>query len=141
MSTTTAPWGSGVPIPGTPFRQLVTSSDTEGRMVVLGVDMPPGLMVDEHVHDNEEQITVVISGSVAGTVGDQEVFLSDGSVLLCPRGVAHTLRNAGPEPARLLEIYTPAGFEKVFELAGAMASTDGATGAEYAAARDAANPG
>ncbi|MGI8417512.1 MAG: cupin domain-containing protein [Nakamurella sp.] len=124
-SVTTAPWGSGQPIPGTPFRQLVTGAATEGRMVVLEVDMPVGERVAEHTHEGEDQICVVVSGKVGGTVGDREVLLTDGSVYFFPRGVPHTLWNAGDEVARLLDIYTPAGFEKVFELAGAGAGAAG----------------
>ena len=32
-----------------------------------------------------------------------------------PRNVLHTFWNPGPEPARLLEIISPAGFEVFFE--------------------------
>jgi hypothetical protein len=32
-----------------------------------------------------------------------------------PRGISHTFWNAGPQPARLLEIIAPAGFETFFE--------------------------
>ena len=138
VETARVPWGSGDPIAGTPFRQLVTTAATEGRLVVLAVDMPPGLHVDEHVHESEDQITVVISGSVGATLGDQSFLLTDGSVLFMPRGVPHSQWTVGTEAARILEIYTPGGFERVFEQAGRMANPgQTATAAEYSAARSA----
>jgi quercetin dioxygenase-like cupin family protein len=131
-------WGSGDPIAGTPFRQLVTTAATDGRLVVLAVDMPPGLRVDEHVHDAEDQITIVISGSVGASLGEQRFSLGDGSVLFLPRGIPHSLWNDGAEPARILEIYTPGGFERIFEQAGQLASAGQPAGsAEYAAALEA----
>jgi hypothetical protein len=53
-------------------------------------------------------------------VGDQEVTAGPGSYLFKPRGLMHTFWNAGPAPARLLEVIVPAGFEAYFaELAEA----------------------
>jgi hypothetical protein len=37
-----------------------------------------------------------------------------GDLIFKPRGQWHTFWNAGEEPARLLEIISPAGFEKYF---------------------------
>lgn len=45
-------------------------------------------------------------------VGDEVYEAASGSYILKPRGVPHTFWNAGAEPAKLLEIISPAGFEK-----------------------------
>jgi quercetin dioxygenase-like cupin family protein len=124
MSDTTATefaaigWGSGQPLPGTPFREVVPTAATGGAVVVLAVDMPVGKHVGEHIHQGEDQITVVLRGSIGATVDDDEVRLEDGAVFLMPRGRRHSLWNAGDQPARLLELYTPGGFEQVFAEAG-----------------------
>jgi hypothetical protein len=34
---------------------------------------------------------------------------------LKPRGIVHAFWNPGPEPARIIEIFSPAGFERYFE--------------------------
>jgi hypothetical protein len=42
-----------------------------------------------------------------------------------PRGIAHAFWNAGDEPARLLELISPAGFENYFrELAPLLAAAE-----------------
>jgi hypothetical protein len=56
-----------------------------------------------------------------------------GSYVLKPRGVPHTFWNPGPEPARVLEIISPAGFEQYFEeLAGILSSTQAGEPPDFA---------
>jgi len=48
-----------------------------------------------------------------------------GELVFKPRGVAHAFWNAGDEPARLLEIISPPGFENYFrELAPLLAAAE-----------------
>jgi quercetin dioxygenase-like cupin family protein len=131
-----AAWGSGTSIDGTPFRQVVTTAATEGRLVVLTVDMAPGVHVDEHTHEAEDQITIVISGSVGARVGTEELQLTDGSIAFLPRGIPHSQWNSGDGFARVVEIYTPGGFEEVFAQAGRMNEGREAGHTEYTTARD-----
>ena len=133
-----AVWGAGDPIEGTPFRVVVPGASTAGGAVVLTVDMPPGLHVDAHTHDTEDQINIVVSGRVGVRIGDEESMLEAGGVLLMPRGIEHERWNAGDAFAQVIEIYTPPGMEHRFALAGATALADGrpfAAGADYALAR------
>lgn len=129
-------WGAGGQIEGTPFRVVVSGSDTSGHAVVLTVDMPPGLHVDAHIHESEEQINIVLSGQVRFRVGDEETVLGAGGVLLMPRNIEHELWNDTPEFAQLVEIYTPPGMEQKFAAAGTPAS---AGGKSFADANDYAN--
>ena len=47
-------------------------------------------------------------------LGDEEVEAGPGDLVFKPREQWHTFWNAGDEPARILEIIAPAGFEKFF---------------------------
>jgi quercetin dioxygenase-like cupin family protein len=132
MVSETVGWGDGDAITGTPFRQVVTASETEGRLVVLAVDMPPQVVVDEHVHEDEDQVTIVIDGTVGCSVDGVDRVAGPGGVMLAPKGASHRLWNAGDGFARVLELYTPAGFEQVFAAAGARAAAGTtATGSDY----------
>jgi len=138
----TVEWGQGSEIVGTPFREVVSATETEGRLVVLAVDMPPRLVVDEHVHDDEDQVTVVIDGRVGCRVDGVERIAGPGGVLIAPKGASHQIWNAGDGFARVLELYTPAGFEQVFAAAGARAGAGAtAAGSDYARARSELRPG
>ena len=48
-------------------------------------------------------------------VGDQLIQAPAGTLVFKPKGIPHTFWNQGPAPARILEIISPAGFEKYFE--------------------------
>ena len=48
-------------------------------------------------------------------VGDEVVKATPGCWVLKPRRIPHTMWNAGPEPARIIELYTPDGFELFFK--------------------------
>jgi hypothetical protein len=50
-----------------------------------------------------------------------------GDLVFKPRGQWHTFWNAGDEPARILEIISPAGFERFFE---ELVDLGGVTGAD-----------
>jgi len=49
-----------------------------------------------------------------GTVGVRHID-GPGDFIFKPRGQWHTFWNAGDEPARILEIISPAGFEQIFD--------------------------
>ncbi len=53
-----------------------------------------------------------------GPVGDEVFYADPGELVLKPRDQWHTFWNAGNEQARMLEIISPAGFEKYFEEIG-----------------------
>ena len=59
---------------------------------------------------------------IGARVGDEEFSAGVGEYILKPRGLMHTFWNAGPEPARLIELITPAGFETFFEDIGRLAA-------------------
>jgi quercetin dioxygenase-like cupin family protein len=126
-------WGDGEQIEGTPFRLVLPGTATDGHAVVLTVDMPPGLHVDAHTHETEEQINIVLSGTVRFRVGNEETVLGAGGILLMPRRIEHELWNDTQEFAQIIEIYTPPGMEQIFAAAGAAALT---TGKSFADADD-----
>src|SRR5689334_3394460 len=112
-SSRTIGWDTGAPILGTPFREVVTAAEAGGALVVLAAEMPVGLHVDEHCHEDEDQITIVIEGCVGAAIDGEHVRIETGGAIFMPRGVPHTQWNAGDVPAKCLEIYTPPGFEDV----------------------------
>ena len=54
-------------------------------------------------------------GVVIKLYGEEVVKATPGCWVLKPRRIPHTMWNAGPEPARIIEVYTPGGFELFFD--------------------------
>jgi mannose-6-phosphate isomerase-like protein (cupin superfamily) len=67
-----------------------------------------------HRHSREDEYSYVVEGRVGALLGDDVVEGGPGDLIVKPRGQWHTFWNAGDEPARLLEIISPAGFERYF---------------------------
>jgi quercetin dioxygenase-like cupin family protein len=88
---------------------------TGGAFAVVEHPVDPGVVVEPHIHTYEDEYSYVLEGTVGVRVGDHESEVGPGSYVLKPRGVLHTFWNAGPAPARVLEIISPAGFERFFE--------------------------
>jgi quercetin dioxygenase-like cupin family protein len=67
-----------------------------------------------HRHSREDEYSYVVQGRVGALLGDEVVVGAPGDLIFKPRGQWHTFWNAGDDPARLLEIISPAGFEQYF---------------------------
>jgi hypothetical protein len=56
----------------------------------------------------------VLEARVGVQLGEEVVEAGPGELIFKPRGQQHAFWNAGDEPARLLEIISPGGFEEYF---------------------------
>ena len=65
----------------------------------------------------------VLSGEIGVRIGDCDYVAGPGSYVFKPRGIPHTFWNSGPEPAHLLEVIWPAGFEDFFAALGELAAS------------------
>jgi mannose-6-phosphate isomerase-like protein (cupin superfamily) len=102
----------------------VSGVQTGGAFSIVEHPLESGVLgAPPHTHANEEETSFVIEGKIGVLIGGEEVRAGAGSYVLKPRGVPHAFWNPGPEPARILEIISPAGFERYFEeLAGVLSA-------------------
>ena len=56
----------------------------------------------------------MLEGEIGARIGDQVLVATPGCYILKPRGILHTVWNAGTKRARYIEIISPAGFEQFF---------------------------
>lgn len=76
-------------------------------------------------HHNEDEYSYVLEGEITAQIGDEIIQAPAGTLIIKPREVPHTFWNQGVDPARLLEIISPAGFEHYFdELAEVLAASN-----------------
>ncbi|HLL80284.1 MAG TPA: cupin domain-containing protein [Ktedonobacteraceae bacterium] len=91
-------------------------ADTGGQFAVVEHPLAPGALGGpSHIHHHEDEASYVLEGEVMVQIGDQLIQAPMGTWLFKPRGIPHTFWNSGAAPARILEIISPAGFEKYFE--------------------------
>lgn len=93
------------------FSILLGGEDTGGQFAVIDLCARRSFEPPVHVHRHENELITILEGRLGVRVGQDYVEAAPGQVLLLPRGVPHalTLRS---ETARLLVVYSPAGFEQ-----------------------------
>jgi quercetin dioxygenase-like cupin family protein len=97
---------------GVGFR--IGGDETGGQLAIVEHPFPVGALVPPHIHSREDEFSIVTAGRIGFRSGQDEVVLGVGGYISKPRGELHTMWNAGPEEARMIEIITPAGFERFF---------------------------
>ena len=100
----------------------VSTERTGGLLSVCDFPVAPGYMVPPHTHHETDEWSYVLEGRIGARIGDEELSAGPGSWILKPRGVMHTFWNAGPEPARIIELLTPGRFEHFFRTMTALAT-------------------
>jgi quercetin dioxygenase-like cupin family protein len=107
-------------------RFMIDGERTGGNFSLVEHPLPPrALGAPVHTHKNEDEYSYVLEGRIGVQLGDEVLEAGPGELVFKPRGVAHAFWNAGDEPARLLEIISPAGFENYFrEMAPLLAAPE-----------------
>jgi quercetin dioxygenase-like cupin family protein len=67
-----------------------------------------------HTHRHEDEYSYVLEGRIGVELGGETFEASAGDLVLKPRGVPHAFWNPTDEPARILELIVPGGFERYF---------------------------
>lgn len=118
--------GEAVRLMALGVRFMVDGETTNGAFSLVEHPLPPrALGAPLHTHRNEDEYSYVLEGRVGVQLGDKVLEAGPGDLVFKPRGVVHAFWNAGDDPARLLELISPAGFENYFrELAPLLAAAD-----------------
>jgi quercetin dioxygenase-like cupin family protein len=96
-------------------RFMIDGEDAGDRFSVVEHPMSPrALAAPLHRHTREDEYSYVLEGRVGALLGDTVVVGGPGDLIFKPRDQWHTFWNADEKPARLLEIISPAGFERFF---------------------------
>lgn len=96
-------------------RFMIDGDETGRNFAVVEHPMSPrALAAPLHRHSAEDEYSYILEGAVGALLGDDVLIAKRGDLVFKPRNQWHTFWNAGDEPARLLEIISPAGFEKFF---------------------------
>jgi mannose-6-phosphate isomerase-like protein (cupin superfamily) len=96
------------------------------RFMINGIESGGGFALVEHPmsaralaaplhrHTREDEYSFILEGEVGALLGDDVLIGKPGDLIFKPRHQWHTFWNAGDQPARLLEIISPSGFDQFF---------------------------
>ena len=90
---------------------------TGGRYSLVEILAPDGYEAILHGHHQEDEGFYILEGEMTFYVGDQTIKSRPGSFLFGPKDVPHTFR-VDSGPAKLLFVFTPAGFEGLIRETG-----------------------
>lgn len=93
---------------GEPVVVRATGNETNGTYDLLELTIPPGPGVTPmHVHHENDEAMLVLEGELTVQLGEERRVLAAGGFANAPRGVPHTYRNSGDQPARVLFVNSP----------------------------------
>ena len=96
----------------------VTGEETEDRFCLVEFLSPPDDMPPLHVHRHDSQTTYVLEGEVTFYLPGESRVLGAGECIHQPPGIPQTERVTSSDPARMVDVNSPAGFERFVAAAG-----------------------
>ena len=106
--------GNLVSLGGVGVQFKLSGDDTGGAFSIVEHPVEPRVLIPSHVHRAEDEFSYVLEGLIGVRIGDHIIDAPAGSYVIKPRNVPHTFWNPTDQPARLIEIISPPGFEQQF---------------------------
>lgn len=100
---------------------LATAETTGGELTVLDQVMPRRSGPPPHVHDRLHEYFYILDGTIRFQIGTEVVTASTGDLVSIPRNTVHGFAVA-TDTARVLNLYTPAGFTEQITFMGTPAT-------------------
>jgi uncharacterized cupin superfamily protein len=76
-------------------------------VTIFEQDVAPGSLGTPHLHEDEDQLAMVMDGTLGFMVGEDEFYAGPGTIVVRPRGLPHALWNATDQPVRMIELSLP----------------------------------
>ncbi|MGE5597110.1 MAG: quercetin 2,3-dioxygenase [Hyphomicrobiales bacterium] len=107
---------------GTTMILKATAKETGGAFTLLEQTGQAGFETPPHVHQSEDEAFYVLEGAIQVQCGNESWEVGAGGFAFLPKGIAHAFKvTAGP--SRLLQVTSPAGFERFVEDVGVRAGS------------------
>jgi quercetin dioxygenase-like cupin family protein len=109
--------GSGVSYwgPGDVYTFLVTGAESGGSYFAMEAVVPAGGGPPWHTHSREHETFYVLEGTCTFYLDTETILAGPGDFVNIPIGAIHHFHNHGPDPARMILTFSPAGIERFFE--------------------------
>jgi quercetin dioxygenase-like cupin family protein len=95
-------------LPGRDWYYMLGPLNSGTKNLTFGLaEFPGGTLAAPHVHQGEEEIIYILSGTGAAIAGEGEIRLAPGVAVFIPPGLTHQIRADDPEPLRLVTLFSP----------------------------------
>jgi mannose-6-phosphate isomerase-like protein (cupin superfamily) len=115
------------PVSGERITFRTTSAESNGELVAIDLELPPGGRVPGplHLHPRQEERFEVVSGTMRFRIRRERVLAGAGDSVVVPPRVPHDFANYGDQAALVrVEIRPALKMEQLFETAVALAEQD-----------------
>ena len=106
--------GKIVLVPGHKITHKLSGEDTDGRYSLMEIELigdgPP-----QHIHKTEDESIFVLESEIKVMFGERTFQAKTGTFVHIPRGTVHAFCRVDKKNAKLLAMFSPAGFEKFFD--------------------------
>lgn len=86
------------------FRKVLFTGQ-KSQLVVM--NLAPGEVIDKEKHEHVEQLIFLLKGNCLVTLGETEIQMRDGDVVVVSPNTWHEVRNNGDTHALIYTVYTP----------------------------------
>ena len=87
---------------------MTKSTVAQGEFLFVGLNsFEPEQEHALHAHDGQDKLYLILEGKGMVQVGEQIERLSVGDTAFAPSGVAHSIRNPGPERLVVMTVLAP----------------------------------
>lgn len=97
-----------IPLPKRDVKLLVGPETLGSGNLNFGItEVPPGTMMDFHVHQDSEEIIYILEGRGEAVVGDRAEEIEPGTAIYLPRGASHSINNKSDQTMRFTFCFSP----------------------------------
>jgi mannose-6-phosphate isomerase-like protein (cupin superfamily) len=96
-------------------RPRLVRAQTGGQLSILDYGAPKSFGPPRHLHRNDDEIFVILQGTIALWTPVDCRVAGPGDMVLLPKGQGHTWRAYGEDPVRFQVTTAPGEFETFFE--------------------------
>jgi mannose-6-phosphate isomerase-like protein (cupin superfamily) len=105
---------------------LLGSKASEGRFSMLEHPLAARTLgAPVHTHAREDEYSLVLEGTIGVEIDGHDFRAGPGEIVVKPRGLPHAFWNPTDQPALILELISPGGFESYFAELGEILSRPG----------------
>lgn len=95
-------------LPGREWLLCIGPENSEAKNLTVGMSIfPAGSAPEGHIHDTQEEVIYILSGEGQLVTPEETVELTPGTTVYVPVGLHHATVSRGPQPLRLLSIFSP----------------------------------